>query len=68
MSHKTAGYAFADVPQFSTCNSTCCLLFQIVLYITLLESPAFHCLDPFNSVPKVSGSSSVVIFLTKDNE
>lgn len=34
------------------------------MHITLLESPAFHCLDPFNSVSKVSGSSSVVIFVT----
>ncbi|XP_064916244.1 cytoplasmic protein NCK2 isoform X2 [Columba livia] len=25
---------------------------EIVVYITLQKSPAFHCLDPFNSVPK----------------
>ena len=39
-----------------------------MVYITLLESPAFHCLDPFNSVPKVSDSSSVVTSVTKDND
>jgi len=37
----------------------CCLLFQIVVYVTSLESPAFHCLDPFNSVPKVSDSDLI---------
>lgn len=43
-----------------------CLLFQIVVYVTSLESPAFHCLDPFNSVPKVSDSG--LIFISKDKE
>lgn len=44
----------------------CCLLFQTVVYVTLLESPAFHCLDPLNSVPKVSDSG--LIFISKDKE